>query len=739
MPHYPRKRISVACQYCRHRKRRCDGIKPRCSLCRDSEIDCEYPKIVDQYALQLRVSLSYREADSFWFLQGPLEKLNRREMANGPFFIVWISSEQSSYTEDNDEACEESKSRNDVRFPYEALAEDLPSLPEAIPFDEEFNLKENGHEREDSQARASGITQINTTLELHSPLELLGDTQLQHIASGLSYDSTSWQTSHPNLQVAHLDFPRPGHVSRYNTHDPNSGNELFSIPNRHLSSTGSLFDLEPIRHLIGEYPHDFFYHVESQRVPSLNNNLNSPVSDLDGLDLTPEGTEPLLAAFFADVHIHFPVLNCDTFRPFFQDTLRSGRHQRIDLALCLMVLALGKLALNMRESGIIVESQSENGMEYFLAGHHLLTANFWSYFQLGTSMPMGLILGSIYLSYNNYSLAAWQLTFMASTKVQIIISQYNSPKAFIRDTRSQAFPEMPKRLLEDCAGHIIRCVSVANKISFSDILAELHLPRSGIDSVVHQIRLPRCDQQDGLLFLALCSMRSLLNRIHHTLYAAPETFIESDEESNTEDSIASSPMFSRLVLTPGLEGLINELTRQLECWYTSLPDQIRPDLDSNTANGPVHRWLLSRYWSAQNIITRPCLLYAASVSDASSIPPFVVMNSQICVESCRKFVNNATEALKYPSQYTWMMAQACVLTSKLNLICKANFLRCLSCALVLTIAARSTVLKPSVPDLDDLLTKMISMNRRWAKPNSSSESIDCILSIIQKRQRLDIL
>ncbi|KAI1877536.1 hypothetical protein JX265_003544 [Neoarthrinium moseri] len=41
---YTRKRALLACDFCRHRKRRCDGQRP-CSTCRDSNADCVYKEL----------------------------------------------------------------------------------------------------------------------------------------------------------------------------------------------------------------------------------------------------------------------------------------------------------------------------------------------------------------------------------------------------------------------------------------------------------------------------------------------------------------------------------------------------------------------------------------------------------------------------------------------------------------------------------------------------------------------
>ncbi|KAB5511620.1 hypothetical protein GE09DRAFT_1180080 [Coniochaeta sp. 2T2.1] len=42
---YTRKRALLACDFCRHRNRKCDGARPRCSTCEESNADCVYKEL----------------------------------------------------------------------------------------------------------------------------------------------------------------------------------------------------------------------------------------------------------------------------------------------------------------------------------------------------------------------------------------------------------------------------------------------------------------------------------------------------------------------------------------------------------------------------------------------------------------------------------------------------------------------------------------------------------------------
>ena len=174
---------------------------------------------------------------------------------------------------------------------------------------------------------------------------------------------------------------------------------------------------------------------------------------------------------------------------------------------------------------------------------------------------------------------------------------------------------------------------------------------------------PQCYQrstQDGLLFLALCSMRSLLNRIHHTIYAAGAETKRTKLQSNLEcgDVELASPKIYSSESIVALKSVIKELIRQLDWWYQSLPEEIKPELSPLKPCGVVQTWLRSRYWSALHIITRVCLVHASSGIEMNRLPAFVMEYAQTCIKSCRNFIINASQALVEPTQYTWMIIQA---------------------------------------------------------------------------------
>lgn len=229
---------------------------------------------------------------------------------------------------------------------------------------------------------------------------------------------------------------------------------------------------------------------------------------------------------------------------------------------------------------------------------------------------------------------------------------------------------------------------------------------------------------DGVSFLAICSIRRLLNRIHRAMYATAQRPISLGH------SAASNQMSSVVFL----ESICNELAHQLDAWYISLPESIKPGLTQTKPSNLHDGWLRLRYWSARHIIGRPCLVWAATLPETYQLPQYVIQHSEICIVGCRNYIETAVYVLKERTQYTWMTIQAYANTPELHFILLTEN-RSLACAFVLTIASGSSLLKHLVPDVIPLLAKVTAATQPWATEGSSAESIGWILNTINQKQR----
>ncbi|KAF9873838.1 hypothetical protein CkaCkLH20_08572 [Colletotrichum karsti] len=195
----------------------------------------------------------------------------------------------------------------------------------------------------------------------------------------------------------------------------------------------------------------------------------------------------------------------------------------------------------------------------------------------------------------------------------------------------------------------------------NDSLAEFHLPRSGIELAVDRMPFPRLgnhSDRDGFMFLALCSIRRLLNRIHNAVYAS--TNKEALSPSNASDTLAfgSTGQHAALLVLMSLEGVCGELERQLDVWYESLPEVIKPDLSTTVPEDSQDAWLRLRYWSAKHIISRPSLIYAATWGEGTVLPASAMRYSEMCIRSSQNYLETVLHTFDKRTHYSWMAFQA---------------------------------------------------------------------------------
>jgi hypothetical protein len=194
--------------------------------------------------------------------------------------------------------------------------------------------------------------------------------------------------------------------------------------------------------------------------------------------------------------------------------------------------------------------------------------------------------------------------------------------------------------------------------STSDILAEFHLPRSGIEPLVDRMPFPHYVKPatpESLYSLADITARSLLNRIHHTIYFTDSLTLYAGRSPGVlapSGATVSNPDASLL-------RVCEELSRQLETWYESLPDAIKPNLSGTVkGSGPISLLRL-RYWSAKQNIYRPFVIYATSQTAEQhvNIPQAVLEKCQLCLSSCRMFLLTASHILSERTPFTFSSAQ----------------------------------------------------------------------------------
>ncbi|KAM5350677.1 hypothetical protein ACJ41O_007182 [Fusarium nematophilum] len=482
-----------------------------------------------------------------------------------------------------------------------------------------------------------------------------------------------------------LDIRSPAEIPRFQaslSHFANSNavNTTMDIPLSHSSTTGNLLRSTPAAALLGHYPPDLFLHIELRRpIPDALQLDPVPSSQIEMPTISQDETDPLVQNFFQLVHRFYPVLDQRTFHEIYGRVLKDGLRSDQASALVLIVLALGAVAA---ETPNLKEAAWHPGVGYFTPAIRLLLAESLRSFGGNPILPQALYLAALYYSYLSRPLLAWRLVHMASTDVQ---------HYWIRSEKS----------LKDQS--ILR-LFWAILVLECDILAEHHLPRSGIEKIVDKLPYPLTQSPPELYmhrWLADLSSRRLLNRIHYVLYAGAEP--GTAHENPSDDTQTSLPT------------LAHELNHQLHAWYRLLPLSISPDLDS-PASGIDDAVVIMRYHAAGDIIYRPFLIQACA--PGVDPPPSVTMleNAQKCLFHCRGYLNAVEQAVRVP-------------TASLE-----NFLHgTMAVVLLLSFAAFSKIERLRVPDLEQLQDKGIRICERWVFPGSSIEQMVVILRALRAK------
>lgn len=182
-----------------------------------------------------------------------------------------------------------------------------------------------------------------------------------------------------------------------------------------------------------------------------------------------------------------------------------------------------------------------------------------------------------------------------------------------------------------------------------DRLAELELPRSGLQQLIDETPLPTCSnlgEMQSTCFLAELSIRRLLNRTHNSLYPRKQHVL-----ALSSTSLMAPEEFSNEEITP-MGVVCDELQRQLDLWHVSIPEPYRPSLASGPPDNDRESVLRIRYFAARHIIYRPFVLNVA-INETSPHPESVIEKAALCIESCRLYLRSATNMLRKASPYTW--------------------------------------------------------------------------------------
>ncbi|KAK4248252.1 hypothetical protein C7999DRAFT_40533 [Corynascus novoguineensis] len=555
---FNRRRVALACTYCRHRKRRCDAGRPSCRSCIEADVDCRYDDTPSQ----------------------------RIDSSGGGREIIGRLQEIEAMLQNH-----------------------LPNIT----------------------ALASGIQAIASqsatgALAATSPASHASTLQAARI---LSHDLAGAGSSQ--------QWPLPLHTIESQQEltaiaDP----ELapLTIPVGHKTSSNYLLRLPAMKQLIGEYPPDLFFVLESQNPMPPEMPVHPPAAarPLDPTALDKDVLDCLVSAFFTQVYRYHPVLDKAEFYQIYHTFLENYYSDpwSIESVLCLVVFALG--AATLAQPGAQCFGASPPGMLYMQAAlPSLISMSSWE-ISYSLLLPQALVLASVYFAYIIRPLQSWRLVYSASSLLQFKLCRLSA-----RDG-DPAAKEIILRLFWSC--FLVEC----------DRLAELELPQSGIQQLIDQTNLPSfngVDSSQSTAYLAEISIRRLLNRVHHSLYPRKQ-----DGLSLSSTSLTAADEFSAAEIA-SVTSVCDELYRQLNLWYESIPEPFRPSLGTEPICNDRETVLRIRYYAARHIIHRPFVLYVVTNNLQHVSNSVILEKAGVCIESCRVYLQNTRRMLLKQSQYTW--------------------------------------------------------------------------------------
>ncbi|CAK7244578.1 MAG: hypothetical protein STHCBS139747_006122 [Sporothrix thermara] len=677
---FNRKRVALACTYCRHRKRRCNAGKPSCQNCIEADVECEYDDAPSQ-----RIDTS----------GGSREILSRlREIES-----ILESQADSLLT----------------------LASQGPAAAAAVVAGR--------------QGAGGSLPDDRSMASMPSMASLSMGQPMGHFGVPLT-----------PLPLTNIDMA-----------EDMSGVPPLTIPVKHKTSSSYLLSLPAMKALIGEYPPDLFFLLESRDPlpPALTFEpwswsaagtagvgvgagagaaaASSPAAaghppPPPPPPLPPLGrdvTDYLVSAFFSMAHESHPVLDEAEFRALYAHFGGANSSlATVESALCLVVLAIGAVAVSSPETSDF--RRQPPGMEYMQhALPTLIALSAWS-FSYSTALAQALVLASNYFAFIVRPLQSWRLIFSASTMLQFKLSSLagqparsaTGTAAAAATTTGTGTATSPSTVVQQDGPYesLLRLFWSCFLLE-CDRLAELELPRSSLQQLVDETALPACGSLAPLpstCYLAEISIRRLLNRIHNCLYPVRQNIFRLSSAA-----LLATETFSGEEIA-AMQTVCDELRRQLELWYASIPEPYRPRLGTERQGDSDRQLVLRiRYFASRHIIYRPFVLFIVGQPP----PPGIVVADSImekaalCIDSCRSYIINVTHIIQRPSQYTWTFS-----------------LSTLAAVVVVTLSSICPTLKHLVPDIDELQTVAIRNIRTWEM--ASLEAVVSILEDMQRKQRI---
>lgn len=194
--------------------------------------------------------------------------------------------------------------------------------------------------------------------------------------------------------------------------------EPMNIPPKHKTSSSYLLGLPAMRALIGEYPTDLFFLLESRNPLPPELSLDTLSGSRPPLQIDPTLADHLVSSFFSSAFVCHPIFNQEDFHEIYRNFLERVPDNSTESALCMVVLALGAISAAPTDP-----QSSPAGFEYMRhALPTLMSGSLWS-FSYNAVLVQALVLASVYFAYIVRPLHSWRLIYSASTILQFKLSK----------------------------------------------------------------------------------------------------------------------------------------------------------------------------------------------------------------------------------------------------------------------------------------------------------------------------
>ena len=194
----------------------------------------------------------------------------------------------------------------------------------------------------------------------------------------------------------------------------------LTIPVKHKTSSSFLLSLPAMKRLIGDYPPDLFFLLESRNPLPPELSFERWPSHQPRISPKPEECEQLMSMFLSTAHENHPILDENDLRSVYACFQQTGPDSSLESAICMIVFALGTIASSNPDPRCM--HADPPGMRFMQSAMPTLIAHSsWS-FSSSILLPQALVLASVYFAYIVRPLQSWRLIYSASTILQFKLS-----------------------------------------------------------------------------------------------------------------------------------------------------------------------------------------------------------------------------------------------------------------------------------------------------------------------------